>query len=307
MIFIEPKSKDYISSKPPKAKLKSASQSILDEAQAPKSVPLQPKALIQDDLTMSLKSDDKQVGMDIYEAQNNNLNASEASNYYCKPADNSQITGLEDIYASENFNRQINNSLTTQQSNVQTQTYQKSMGENLIDLNSSASTQFHTKKTLDQAAGQNSKKTCDTPILDALAALMTNPAQQQSSMSERQKRLNKVDANNNKYQITDYQTSLFIGKHFDAKDLKVNLDINDDDPKKIVNKLTVQCFKTNLDGIAHLEFSRVIILPSHADVKTLESYLDDGVLHFTCKVNDLKQSFSSSSLTSITQNQPINK
>lgn len=260
--------------------------------------------------------------MEFYESQNINSNPSEASlSYYCKPADNSQNTCLDELYGSENFTKFNSLLQPTQQSNVQTQTYaskiyssQKSMGENLIDLNSSASTQFHTRKSLDQAANQNKelrKKTCDTPILDALAALMTNPTQQPAPMSDKQKTLDKVDATNNKYQITEYQTSLFIGKHFDARDLKVNLDINDDDPKKIVNKLTVQCFKANKNGSAKLEFSRVIILPSHADVKTLESYLDDGVLHFTCNVTgpkiDLKQSFSNSSLTSITPNQSISK
>ena len=84
-----------------------------------------------------------------------------------------------------------------------------------------------------------------------------------------------------RYHITEYQTSIYLGKHFDPQDVVVNLDIIDENPKNIINKLTVMCHK-NIDGT---ECKREIILPSRSDVKSLESYLDDGYLHFTCNVH----------------------
>lgn len=97
------------------------------------------------------------------------------------------------------------------------------------------------------------------------------------------------------HQVSEYQTSIFIGRQFEAGDVIVNLEINESDPRNVVNKLNIHC-----RAVDNTECYREIVLPSNVDVKSLESYLDEGNLHFTCQVNNLKLSNSSSSLTTIT-------
>ena len=133
---------------------------------------------------------------------------------------------------------------------------------------------------------------------------------------------------------TEYQTSIHVGQHFTAKDITVNLDVNNENDLNsfisTANKLTVHCLKSeplNTSAVTNSfmqslldsnnaetarygttsclrkELKREIVLPSNADINTLESYLDEGFLYFTCKlVKDLKKSISSSSFTSITPN-----
>jgi len=114
----------------------------------------------------------------------------------------------------------------------------------------------------------------------------------------------KDQATENQVQTVEYQTSIFVGSLYTASDVTVNLDVNEDDPSNITNKLTVLCQnpRTQTDNAV---IKREIILPSNADVKTLESYLDEGYLHFTCNVvsKQLKQSTSTSSLTTVTPQQ----
>ena len=125
--------------------------------------------------------------------------------------------------------------------------------------------------------------------------------------------------------MTEYQTSIFIGKHYSAKDVTVNLDVCDDqDEIESAYKLTIHCFKR--DGNAgggstfkketnpsclKKESKREIILPPRANVKTLESFLDEGYLHFTCQVNNQSKdntksakALTSSSFTNITTTEP---
>lgn len=118
------------------------------------------------------------------------------------------------------------------------------------------------------------------------------------------------------YQITDYQTSIFIGKHYSAKDITVNLDVCDGREESEGNyKLTIHCFKRDGNNSSlkketnpsclKKESKRELVLPLHANVKTLESFLDDGYLHFTCQVNSKNaKGLTSSSFTNITTTEP---
>ncbi len=166
--------KDFITSKPPKAQLRSASQSLLDEtsrSHASKSMSL--KTPTQEDLTSSKVVDKNRLAdQDFYDENLSNISENQAlseSSFYSKPNNDNANNRLEEFYA-ENFNslcstnKQVNSSILSsssksahqiQQSNVQTQTYaslnQKKTNDNLIDLNSSNSTQFHARKSLDAA------------------------------------------------------------------------------------------------------------------------------------------------------------
>jgi len=118
----------------------------------------------------------------------------------------------------------------------------------------------------------------------------------------------------------EFKTSLHIGKQFNSNEITVHL-VDDilEDNKTVVKKLLIHCNRIepissrsitltpgqfnapttidlNLnDGKNYLrkELKREIVLPNECDIDSLESYLENGYLHFKCllvrqQVNDLK-------------------
>ena len=90
--------------------------------------------------------------------------------------------------------------------------------------------------------------------------------------------------------VTEYKTSLSIGKDFGPDDINVQLVDDLNDPKK-PKKLTINCFKiesipTNdlkeTKNYVKKELNRDITLPINAEISTLESYLENGNLYFKC-------------------------
>ncbi len=113
-----------------------------------------------------------------------------------------------------------------------------------------------------------------------------------------------VETSQDQTQPAGYQASIYVGSMYTCANVVVNLEVNEDDPSNLTNRLTVLCYKSkNLSGEAILK--QEILVPSNVDLKTIQSYLDDGYLNFTWNISSkkLKDSTASSSLTTITSQQ----